>query len=69
MGENRDKINELQKTAKKLTEDIQNMSNYKNLYNDVQVTIIVYLNLIFTSYIIVKNLCNIINLYNIIVLK
>ena len=69
MGENRDKINELQKTAKKLTEDIQNMSNYKNLYNDIQVTIIVYLNLIFTSYIIVKNLCNIINLYNIIVLK
>ncbi|XP_058793879.1 TBC1 domain family member 19 [Phymastichus coffea] len=36
MMENKDQLNELQKTAKKLTEDIQNMPNYKNLYNEIQ---------------------------------
>ncbi|OXU19923.1 hypothetical protein TSAR_005825 [Trichomalopsis sarcophagae] len=32
----KDKKSELHKTAKKLTEDIQNMANYKNLYNEIQ---------------------------------
>jgi len=29
----------LDETAKKLTEDIQNMSNYKALYNEIQVSL------------------------------
>ena len=31
------KENDLKKSARKLTEDIQNMGNYKNLYNEIQV--------------------------------
>jgi hypothetical protein len=31
--------NALKKIANKLTEDIQNMTNYKNLYNEIQVTL------------------------------
>ena len=36
--ENSDKDDEqLRETAKKLTEEIQNMTNYKHLYNEIQV--------------------------------
>lgn len=38
MTENKDKKNELHETAVKLTDEIQSMTNYKNLYNEIQVT-------------------------------
>lgn len=41
-SESEDMDKELRERAKKLTEEIQNMTNYKNLYREIQVEIIIF---------------------------